>query len=91
MPPWLVLALWKYGVPLLIWVLRKSGAIGLAEDLAARAAVAIETLETFPEYSQTEGQKAAAELEPDTTNTNMTVGQKLEDDQAFPPQAKRGL
>lgn len=51
MPAWLLPLLIKYGVPVLIAILRKTGFIDAAEALAIKAGVkvaqAVETLETF--------------------------------------------
>lgn len=51
MPAWLLPIIWKYGVPLLIALLRKSGAIDRAEGLAARAVIYAENnIKTYEEY-----------------------------------------
>lgn len=63
MPAWLIPLFWKYGVPLLIQILTKTGAINKAEALAAKAAVWVENnIETYEEYPQPK---------PSTTESNI--------------------
>lgn len=51
MPAWLITLGWKYGVPLLITILQKSGAINKAEALAGKAIIwTEENIKTYPEY-----------------------------------------
>lgn len=47
---------WKYGVPLLISILQKTGAVNKAETLAAKAVVYAENnIKTYPEYPTGKG------------------------------------
>jgi hypothetical protein len=54
MPPWLFPLLLKYGVPLLITILQKTGAVNWAERLAlkvgAKAVEAVEEIKAYQEY-----------------------------------------
>lgn len=47
--PLLDLLFWKYGVPILITILQKSGAINAAERLGLKAIDKLENLKTYSE------------------------------------------
>ena len=51
MPVWLMPLIWKYGVPILIQILQKTGAVNKATALSAKAAVWAENnIKTYAEY-----------------------------------------
>lgn len=50
MPAIFLTLFWKYGIPILISILEKSGAINSAEKLGIKAVQKLETLKTYPEY-----------------------------------------
>lgn len=85
MPAWAITALWQYGAPLLIMVLRKLGAISWAQALEARMLARLKTLKTYPEYPHDEPFTAP----PGGTNTNATAGNPPPDD-GFPKEKNSG-
>jgi hypothetical protein len=74
MPAWAITALWQYGIPLLIALLRKLGAFNWAQALEAKMVVKLASLKTYHEPKDFPDAPPINPDQPGTTNTNLTVG-----------------
>lgn len=102
MPAWLLTLLMRYGVPLAIEILRRSGFINWAEVLAIKAGMSvketIESLETFSEPSDFPPQRGQNESDlkvelpqpdpekPGQAEPIISTEKGIETEQAYPEQ-----